>query len=101
GAATRQGDLALKTGGAGGHKPAMKHLRACCGGPSRCRFHRLVAGIALAGIMAGGARPAGGEDWPQFLGPHGTGRSDETNLVERIPPGGLPVLWSRPMGTGY
>src|SRR4030095_11819170 len=40
-------------------------------------------------------------DWPRFLGPSGNGVSLETNLVDRIPNGGLPIVWDRSIGTGY
>lgn len=40
-------------------------------------------------------------DWPGFLGPNGDGRSAEIGLVDRIPTNGLPILWERPVGTGY
>ena len=40
-------------------------------------------------------------DWPAFLGPHGTGVSDETGLLDEVPPGGPPVLWRKETGVGY
>ena len=43
--------------------------------------------------------PAG--DWPAFLGPHGTGVSGETGLLDELPPGGPPVLWRKETGVGY
>jgi outer membrane protein assembly factor BamB len=36
-----------------------------------------------------------------FLGPHGTGVSDETGLAGRWPAEGPPVLWEKEVGTGY
>lgn len=42
-----------------------------------------------------------GEDWPQFLGPRQDGTSLETGLVRSIPTNGLPIVWERPIGTGY
>ncbi|HET6423683.1 MAG TPA: PQQ-binding-like beta-propeller repeat protein [Planctomycetaceae bacterium] len=42
-----------------------------------------------------------GEDWPQFLGPRGTGVSGETGLLEVWPENGPPVLWERKLGEGY
>ncbi len=42
-----------------------------------------------------------GEDWPQFLGPRGTGVSGETGLLDKWPENGPPVLWERTIGTGY
>lgn len=40
-------------------------------------------------------------DWPQFLGPHGTGVSDETGLADSWPAGGPPKVWSKEIGVGY
>jgi outer membrane protein assembly factor BamB len=45
--------------------------------------------------------PAAAEDWPQFLGPHGNGISDETGLLDKWPSNGPPVLWETNIGTGY
>ncbi len=59
---------------------------------------RFCAGalLVLAGMVG-----VLGEDWPQFLGPRQDGTSLETGLVRAIPTNGLPVLWDRPIGTGY
>src|SRR2546428_10405270 len=40
------------------------------------------------------------EDWPQFLGPHRDGTSDETGLLDRWPTNGVPVAWEKKIGTG-
>lgn len=40
-------------------------------------------------------------DWPQFLGPHANGVSDETGLLDRWPSNGPPVVWAKRIGTGY
>jgi outer membrane protein assembly factor BamB len=56
---------------------------------------RAEADRAVAGELAPGA------DWPMFLGPHGTGVSDETGLATRWPAGGPPILWEKSVGTGY
>jgi outer membrane protein assembly factor BamB len=42
-----------------------------------------------------------GDDWPVFLGPHGTGVSDETGLLDKWPEAGPPVLWEKRIGKGY
>lgn len=42
-----------------------------------------------------------GDDWPIFLGPHGTGVSDETDLLDVWPKDGPPVVWKKKIGTGY
>lgn len=40
-------------------------------------------------------------DWPRFLGPNGDNTSPETNLLERWPTNGPPLLWEKPVGSGY
>ena len=40
-------------------------------------------------------------DWPQFLGPHRDGTSDETGLLDRWPSNGVTVVWEKKIGTGY
>ena len=40
-------------------------------------------------------------DWPRFLGASANGTSTETNLLDRWPAGGPPVVWSKAIGTGY
>ena len=42
-----------------------------------------------------------GSDWAEFLGPHGTGISDEVGLADQWPQDGPPVLWDRRIGKGY
>jgi outer membrane protein assembly factor BamB len=41
------------------------------------------------------------EDWPQLLGPNANGVSAETNLLDRWPANGPPLVWEKPIGTGY
>ncbi|MEX0716104.1 MAG: PQQ-binding-like beta-propeller repeat protein [Planctomycetaceae bacterium] len=40
-------------------------------------------------------------DWPMFLGPHGTGVSNESGFADAWPKDGPPIVWSREIGTGY
>ncbi len=53
--------------------------------------------------VAGGSKETErrGEDWPEFLGPRGTGVSGETGLLETWPQEGPPVLWKKQLGEGY
>jgi outer membrane protein assembly factor BamB len=59
--------------------------------------------FALIGLLAVAvlARPARGDDWPQWLGPHRDGVWRETGLVDKFPEGGPPVKWRTKIGTGY
>jgi outer membrane protein assembly factor BamB len=54
-----------------------------------------------AGATAAPVEVRAGEDWPMFLGPRGTGVSDETALMESWPAEGPPVAWSKSIGVGY
>jgi hypothetical protein len=40
-------------------------------------------------------------DWPQILGPHRNGAADGESIVDRLPQGGLPVLWQHGVGSGF
>lgn len=62
----------------------------------------LAAALTLCLTLASAwaATPAG-DDWPQFLGPRADGTSLETGLLETWPAAGPPVVWDKPIGTGY
>lgn len=57
------------------------------------------ASKAAAGSAPEPDRP--GSDWMEFLGPHQTGVSDETGLLDAWPAGGPPEVWKITVGTGY
>lgn len=67
----------------------------------------MIVGLLTTGITTAqepapslkSTRP--GTDWPQFLGPHDTGISDETGLLDSWPDAGPPMLWSKKLGEGY
>lgn len=40
-------------------------------------------------------------DWPGFLGPHGTSISTETGIISPWPKEGLKVVWMKKIGEGY
>jgi outer membrane protein assembly factor BamB len=44
---------------------------------------------------------ASANDWPEWLGPNREGVWRETNLVDKFPSGGPPVVWRQPIGGGY
>lgn len=41
------------------------------------------------------------KDWPQFLGPAGTGVSQETGLAKELPTDAPSIVWSHETGVGY
>ena len=53
----------------------------------------------VAAVVAADKRP--GQDWPMFLGPHGTGVSDEIDLLDEWPAAGPTLLWEKRIGQGY
>lgn len=79
----------------------------------------LIASLFISGTALGAPPPrdlakrklAAGlnqEDWPQFLGPRGDGKSTETGLditgigaAEKAGRAPLPILWRRKLGSGY
>ncbi len=63
-------------------------------GPSRSLA--CVVSLILVALVA----PGLAEDWPQFLGPRRTGISQEKNLVDAWPQGGLPEVWRVDGGIG-
>jgi outer membrane protein assembly factor BamB len=59
--------------------------------------HRILLLPALLLVVA----PAGGADWPQFLGPARNGLSSETGLARSWPKDGPTVTWTVQMGPGF
>jgi outer membrane protein assembly factor BamB len=57
----------------------------------------LVFAVGLVAFVLAAAA----EDWPRFLGPRGDNTSTETNLLDRWSTNGPPILWEKPIGTGY
>lgn len=57
---------------------------------------RRVAAVAILWALT-----VRSEDWPQFLGPRRDGTSAETNVIERFPETGPPVVWTKDIGAGY
>jgi outer membrane protein assembly factor BamB len=47
------------------------------------------------------AKPVAGADWPRYLGPQGTGVSNETGWSAEFPEAGPKKLWSAKIGTGF
>lgn len=61
-----------------------------------------VAKVSTSDEVASETKPATrGLDWPCFLGPHGTGISDETGLLDEWPAEGPRVIWDKKIGKGY
>jgi outer membrane protein assembly factor BamB len=67
------------------------------------RVHRLAYFFALLLLLRLPAWSAEttGEDWPSFLGPRHNGISGETGLLDKIPTNGVPIFWTKNIGTGY
>jgi len=63
--------------------------------------HSLIITAACCALLCVNFCRAADQDWPQFLGPHRDGTSDETGLLDRWPSNGVPVVWEKKIGTGY
>jgi len=69
-------------------------------------FFHFLSAFALTAFLLTSATAAfaidnPGEDWPNFLGPHANGTSSETDLLEKWPTNGPPLVWEKKIGTGY
>jgi outer membrane protein assembly factor BamB len=60
---------------------------------------RFYLGSVCALVLVGNAVWAA--DWPQWLGPNRDSTWRESDLVEKFPTNGPPVLWRTPIGGGY
>jgi outer membrane protein assembly factor BamB len=60
---------------------------------------RMIVGIAVAWLFFPAAVLA--DDWPQWLGPKRDAIWREDGILKKFPPGGLKVLWRKPIGSGY
>lgn len=58
----------------------------------------LILGLLCSAIATQGTPD---QDWPQFLGPHANGTSDETGILQSWPTNGPPLVWEKKIGTGY
>ena len=65
---------------------------------SEGRHFRLL--LSWMAFVIGVARLSA-EDWPRFLGPRADNTSAETNLLEKWPLKGPPLIWEKTVGTGY
>jgi outer membrane protein assembly factor BamB len=65
------------------------------------RLARTLAPPALLIFLFTTRDCAFADDWPQFLGQHSNGVSDETGLLDKWPTNGLPLVWEKKIGTGY
>lgn len=60
-----------------------------------------LAALAAAPLFAGPGTAGATRDWPQFRGPQRDGRSPETGIADAWPEGGPPLVWRRPIGSGF
>jgi outer membrane protein assembly factor BamB len=63
--------------------------------PKRARLPALLIAFISISLVARA------DDWPQFLGPTANGISTETNLLDKWPEKGPPIVWQKAIGTGY
>lgn len=68
------------------------------GKKSRLRFGLAVSCLTTIGMLA---NVSSADDWPQFLGPSGDGKSAETGLIVPWPPTGPEIVWARRLTESY
>ena len=64
-------------------------------------LRRLIAAALLAAGTLAGTDAILASDWPEWRGKGRLGVWNETGIVERIPAGGLPVIWRTAIYAGY
>jgi len=64
----------------------------------RWTFQRSLILFCAVGLTATNALA---DDWPQWGGPQRDCVWRETGIVESLPEGKLPRVWSKPLGEGY
>jgi outer membrane protein assembly factor BamB len=67
----------------------------------KIHLRRIRGNLRNLGLLFLAACLALAADWPQFLGPNRNGVSPETGLLGTWPRGGPPVVWQRPLGSGF
>ncbi len=68
---------------------------------ARSRAAWRLAIVTPLALLCATHPPAQADDWPQWGGPQRDCVWHETGLVETLPPGLLPRVWSVPVGEGY
>src|SRR5262249_50831404 len=57
--------------------------------------------VTLLALLASGAGPVHGDDWPQWLGPRRGAIWREGGILDKFPAGGPKVRWRAPVALGY
>ena len=78
------------------HK-ARRAIRSYISSPVDCCWKLRFAVCLVLGFCSLGVC----SDWPNFLGPHANGVSDETGLLDTFSTNGPPLLWEKKIGAGY
>src|SRR6266545_4998156 len=77
---------------------------ATCGGDGRFASsrasRRLHLGLIVVSVLLASAAPFA-DDWPEYRGIGRRGVWKETGIIDRIPDGGVKVLWRAPVKAGY
>ncbi|MFK7766842.1 MAG: PQQ-binding-like beta-propeller repeat protein [Mariniblastus sp.] len=60
---------------------------------------RLIFLIAICFLIS--PRPSSADDWSRWMGPQRNNVWNETNIIEKFPPGGPTVLWKTTVAGGY
>ena len=61
----------------------------------------ILAAVCAAVLLLTQHGIASADDWPIFLGPHGTGITTDAGISDHWPAAGPPIVWNKRIGTGY
>ena len=65
------------------------------------RWSSVAASLAVAAMAAALGTHVRAEDWPEWRGRGRLGVWNETGILDTFPPGGPPLAWRTPIGSGY
>jgi outer membrane protein assembly factor BamB len=60
-----------------------------------------VRSTIVAGLLLAASLPAAADDWPQWQGPQRDARWREQGIVDQLPQGLLPRMWTATIASGY
>lgn len=64
-------------------------------------YRNFLAMLIAIGSLCTASAESQAEDWPQWRGPSRDGTWKETGIIDELPPGQLPYVWSTKIGPGY
>ena len=73
----------------------MHRIKLRIGLPGNITQHLFIAALACL------SQPCWGQAWPQWRGENRDATIDNPRIMESLPEGEIPKLWTAPVGPGY